>query len=95
MHTSFLVNLKFYSLSKPKISEDKMSEPQVTGLRSIEYNVPDAARTSRFYEECWGLSKVAEKNGAHYLRATGDEHHIVVLHQGSQSCVKRINFTIN
>ena len=52
MHTSFLVNLKFYSLSKPKISEDKMSEPQVTGLRSIEYNVPDAARTSRLYEEC-------------------------------------------
>ena len=69
-----------------------MSEPQVTGLRSIEYNVPDAARTSRFYEECWGLSKVAEKNGAHYLRATGDEHHIVALHQGSQACVKRINF---
>ena len=61
MHTSLLSNVKFYCLSKPQISEDKMSEPRVTGLRSIEYNVPNAARTARFYEECWGLSKVAEK----------------------------------
>ncbi len=38
-----------------------MAEPQVTSLRSIEYNVPDLAKTSRFYELCWGLKKSPKK----------------------------------
>ncbi|MEE2655814.1 MAG: VOC family protein [Pseudomonadota bacterium] len=69
-----------------------MTEPQVTGLRSIEYNVPNLATTSRFYEECWGLKKIEEIDGKHYLRATGPEHHIVVLHEGGKASVNRINF---
>ena len=69
-----------------------MTEPQVTSLRSIEYNVPDLAKTSRFYEICWGLKKVAEEDGKHYFRATGAEHHIVVLHEGGKASVNRINF---
>ena len=70
----------------------KRQEPQVTGLRSIEYNVPNLATTSRFYEECWGLKKIEEIDGKHYLRATGPEHHIVVLHEGGKASVNRINF---
>ena len=69
-----------------------MTEPQVTGLRSIEYNVPDLAKTSHFYELCWGLKKVAEEDGTNYFRATGAEHHIVVLHEGGKASVNRVNF---
>jgi catechol-2,3-dioxygenase len=72
--------------------EEDMTEPQVTGLRSIEYNVPDLAKTSRFYELCWGLKKVAEEDGTNYFRATGAEHHIVVLHEGGKASVNRVNF---
>ena len=69
-----------------------MPDSQVTGLRSIEYNVPDLAKTSRFYETCWGLAKIAEEDGTHWFRATGAEHHIVVLHEGGKASVNRINF---
>lgn len=69
-----------------------MADPRVTGLRSIEYNVPDVATTARFYENCWGLAPVSDENGVHYLRATGAEHHIVVLHEGSTTGVRTVNF---
>lgn len=69
-----------------------MADPRVTGLRSIEYNVPNVAKTARFYENCWGLAPVAEENGVHYMRATGAEHHIVVLHEGSNTGVRTVNF---
>jgi catechol-2,3-dioxygenase len=69
-----------------------MKAPRVTGLRSIEYNVPDLSKTSRFYEECWGLEKIAEIKNEHFFRASGSEHHIVVLQEGATPGVKRINF---
>jgi len=69
-----------------------MSEPRVTGLRSIEYNVTDVATTARFYEKCWGLAPVVQEDGVQYMRATGAEHHIVALHKGPKAGVKRVNF---
>ena len=69
-----------------------MSEPKVTGLRSIEYNVTDVARTARFYEKCWGLAPVADEGGVQYLRATGAEHHIVALHKGAAAGPKCVHF---
>lgn len=72
-----------------------MSEPKVTGLRSIDYNVTDVANSARFYENCWGLAPVAQEGGAQYLRATGAEHHIVALHQGSKVGPRCIHFAAN
>ncbi len=69
-----------------------MSDPRVTGLRSIEYGVPDIAATARFYETVWGLAPVAQQDGAHYFRATGAEHHIVVLHERPTAGVEKVNF---
>ncbi len=69
-----------------------MSEPRVTGLRSIDYNVTDVATSARFYEICWGLSPVAQHDGAQYLRATGAEHHIVSLHPGAKVGPKCVHF---
>ncbi|MDA1325265.1 MAG: VOC family protein [Proteobacteria bacterium] len=69
-----------------------MTEPKVTGLRSIDYNVTDVATSARFYENCWGLAPVAQEAGGQYLRATGAEHHIVVLHENPTAGVKCINF---
>lgn len=73
--------------------EIDMTNPAVNGLSYTEYNVPDVARTARFYEECWGLSPVAEVNGSRYFRATGAAHHIVVLHEGDTPGLRRINFS--
>ncbi len=68
-----------------------MNEPRVTGLRSAEFSVPDLAGTKKFYEECWGLESVADEDGAVYLRATGSEHHILVLREGVEKRLQRIN----
>eukprot|EP01036_Dinobryon_divergens_P001773 gene1773-2328_t len=51
------------------------------GLRSIELGVTDLERSARFYTEVWGLERVAENAGRHYLRATGNRHHAVCLAQ--------------
>lgn len=69
-----------------------MSEPKVTGLRSVDYNVTDVATSAKFYETCWGLTPVVEVDGVRYLRATGAAHHIVALHEGPTAGAKCIHF---
>ncbi len=69
-----------------------MNNVSISTLRSIEYSVPDLTKTSRFYEKIWKLEPVAQENGALYFRATGSEHHCVVLHMGATAGVKKINF---
>ncbi len=63
---------------------------RVTGVRSIELRVPDVAATAAFYEAAWGLAEVAHTATARYFRASGAEHHIVVVHQGDRG-LARIN----
>ena len=70
-----------------------MSEPTVDGLRSIEFWVPDLKTTARFYDECWKIEPIEQRQDAHYFRATGTEHHCVVLHEGATAGVKKVNFS--
>jgi catechol-2,3-dioxygenase len=72
-----------------------MADPRITGLRSIEYGIPDIETTARFYENIWGLTPVAEQNGSRYFRATGAEHHIVVLHERPITGVEKVNFGVD
>lgn len=69
-----------------------MAEPRVTGLRSIEYGVPDVAETAAFYEKNWCLAPVTRQDGTHYFRATGPEHYIVALHERPKAGVVQVNF---
>lgn len=67
---------------------------QVTSLRSIELYTPHLDEAARFYEEHWGLELVERDAGAIYLRATGPEHHVLVLRQGDAPGVARLNFGV-
>ena len=51
-------------------------------LRSVDLLVPDLHVARRFYTEVWGLSEVAGSGPELVLRATGADHHVLVLHQG-------------
>ena len=62
-----------------------MAEPQVTGLRSAEFRVPDLAAAKKFYEDSWGLETAAKEGNAVYLRGTGSEHHCLVLREGGDT----------
>jgi catechol 2,3-dioxygenase len=68
-----------------------MAEGRACALRSIELGVPDVERSRGFYENVWGLQLVDRVDGTAYLRATGPEHHVVVLHERPESGVVRVN----
>ncbi len=60
-------------------------------LRSVDLVVPDLAAARRFYTEIWGLAEVAGPGPEVVLRATGADHHVVVLHEG-QPALHSITF---
>ena len=68
-----------------------MAEPQVTGLRSAEFRVPDLAAAKKFYEDSWGLETAAKEGNAVYLRGTGSEHHCLVLREGGDKKLLCVN----
>lgn len=68
-----------------------MSDPKVSGLRGVELAVYDLNSSVDFYLKNWGLSEVSRGAGRAYLRATGDEHHIVTLHERPRAGLLAVN----
>ena len=66
---------------------------RVTALRSIELGVTDLRLSAAFYRECWGLRPVAQGPGFCFLRATGPEHHVLVLRKRPAPALIRVDFT--
>lgn len=56
---------------------------RISGLRSVALNVPDLAQAQEFFTTIWHLDVVAREAGALYLRATGDDHHVLALHEAA------------
>lgn len=54
---------------------------RVSAVRSFEVGVTDLAQSKAFYCDVWGLAAVHEDGDSCYLRATGPEHHALVLHR--------------
>lgn len=69
-----------------------MAEPRVTGLRGVELAVFDLAASAAFYKECWALDVVGRSGDRAFLRAAGDEHHVLTLRQSPRAGVERVNF---
>ena len=63
------------------------------GVRSIDIETPDLARTAAFYESVWGLDRVAEQDGSCWLRGSGAYHHILAIHRASAAPgLRRVTF---
>lgn len=69
-----------------------MSEPKVTGLRSVELDVFDIKESSNFYKTTWALDEVKTTNGSAYLRATGPNHHVLALHEAPRAGMRAVQF---
>lgn len=54
---------------------------RVAGLRSVALQVPDLGLAQTFYTQVWHLDVAARAPGALYLRATGEDHHVLALHE--------------
>ena len=65
---------------------------EITHLRSIQISSPDLPGLVRFYEQTWGLQRVAEDaSGTVYLRASGPEHHVIALTPGAGRSLQLIS----
>ncbi|WP_375479295.1 VOC family protein [uncultured Jatrophihabitans sp.] len=64
----------------------------ITRLRSIAISAQDPAALLPFYEQTWGLERVAETtDGAIQLRARGPEHHVFTLVPGDGHSLELIS----
>lgn len=71
-----------------------MTHFPVTGLRSVDLDTPNIARSEHFYTSVWGLDLVTRHEGVTYLRASGTDHHVVALRQADRPALKAITFRL-
>lgn len=64
-------------------------------LRHAGVVVRDPTEAANFYEQVWGLRYVDDKGGTVYLRAAGEEHHVLALYPGDYRGVHHISFAVD
>jgi len=69
-----------------------VAQASITALRSVEFGVADMNRSIKFYEDVWELSLLKRDGEAVYFRASGPEHHVVVLRPRAVPGLIRANF---
>ena len=60
-----------------------MKSPWIESLRSVALTVPDLDAAERFYTDTWRLAVAARVGNALYLRGSGEEHHLLALHESA------------
>jgi len=69
-----------------------MSNFSIIALRSVELGVPDLGRAEAFYTNVWGLRVCARIGEIVYLRATGNDHHVLALHPRTSAEILSVSF---
>jgi catechol 2,3-dioxygenase len=69
-----------------------MTRFPVCALRSVEIDTPDLAKSEAFYTGPWALEVAARSESSVWLRATGDDHHVLVLHQSDRAAFRCVVF---
>ncbi len=59
----------------------------ISGLRSVELEVPDLDQASAFYTRIWGLTEAKRSDGYLYLRCEGDDPYTMRLSQGDEPAI--------
>jgi catechol 2,3-dioxygenase-like lactoylglutathione lyase family enzyme len=67
--------------------------PAITHLRHVDLAVPDFKQQLTFYQDIWGLTRVAEDSGIAFLAAEGSpEQYVVRLRQSPEKRLDLISF---
>jgi catechol 2,3-dioxygenase len=72
-----------------------MTRFPVIALRSVDLDTPDLTRSEEFYVEVWGLESVERAADRVYLRASGADHHVLVLHAAAKTALRSVTFRCN
>ena len=71
-----------------------MEDFPIIAIRSVGLGVPDMDRAEAFYTETWGLRVCARYGKIVYLRATGNDHHVLALHPHSCAEILSVGFRV-
>jgi catechol 2,3-dioxygenase len=66
--------------------------PPANCLKSVAVGVTDLDRSVKFYTETWGLVEIHRENRIAYLRAAGQDHHVLALHEQAHPGLVSITF---
>jgi catechol-2,3-dioxygenase len=69
-----------------------MSEFPIAEICSVDIAIPNLILAERFYTTAWGLEVAARQDDKVYLRATGRDPHVLVLHPGPVAAVLSVTF---
>jgi catechol 2,3-dioxygenase-like lactoylglutathione lyase family enzyme len=69
-----------------------MSEFPIVEICSVDIAIPDPILAERFYTTAWGLEVAARQDEKVYMRATGRDPHVLVLHPGANAAVLSVTF---
>ncbi len=69
-----------------------MTRFPICALRSVELDTPDLAASEDFYTRVWGLTVAERTADALYLRAAGDDHHVLVLREAGAVALRAVVF---
>src|ERR1017187_4290277 len=72
-----------------------MADFPITAIRSVEFGVPDLDRAEEFYTGTWGLRMCARYGEIVYLRATGNDHHVLALHPHPSAEILSVSFRVH
>jgi len=64
----------------------------VTGLRSVDFTMPNLAGAVAFYTEVWGLHLADRTADTAWLRGTGSDPHVLALHRGKEPAIRHMTF---
>ena len=64
----------------------------LTGLRSVEFELPDPVAALDFYRDVWGLDPVERSDGSFWLRGTGSDPYLLALHPGPRAAIRSMTF---
>src|SRR4029078_4779163 len=70
-----------------------MSDPRISGVRSIEIGVHDLAKSAEFYRRVWALEDVAAEGDTIHMRATGRDHHVITLRERPRASLLGVHFS--
>src|ERR1041384_5943336 len=73
---------------------EAMSEPRITGLRSVELGVHDLQKSAEFYRKVWALEDVSGEGDTLHLRGTSRDHHVLTLRERPRAGLLGVHFSV-
>ncbi|EZP54163.1 VOC family protein [Sphingomonas sp. RIT328] len=69
-----------------------MTAFDISGLRSVDFTVPDLGAAVEFYTAAWGLTLADRRSDTAWLRGTGEDRQLLALHAGERAAIRSMTF---